>query len=163
MRISEINKNEAIRNIRLKISLLKKISSSSDFPTGEYFPKTLRQFNNWDLSQNTLECRKKVASIKRNANDTLNKYQDLKSEVVASLHASILAHSNSPPSNRIDRIGKLKEDISSLKKYISVLELYTANQKIELVRMNELFEDKVHSLNSAITELKRKLKDVNSN
>ncbi len=29
--------------------------------------------------------------------------------------------------------------------------------------MNELFEDKVHSLNSAITELKRKLKDANSN
>ncbi len=134
MRISEINKNEAIRNIRLKISLLKKISSSSDFPTGEYFPKTLRQFNNWDLSQNTLECRKKVASIKRNANDTLNKYQDLKSEVVASLHASILAHSNSPPSNRIDRIGKLKEDISSLKN-ISVSLSY-----IRRTKKSNLFE-----------------------
>jgi len=163
MRISEINRNEAIRNIRLKISLLKEISSSSDFPTGEYCPRTLRQFNNWDLSQNTLEYREKVAPIKRNANDTLNKYQDLKSEVVASLHASMLAHSKSPSNNRIDRIGKLKEDIRNLKKYISVLELYTANQKIELVRMNDLFEDKVHSLNGAIKELKRKLKDANSN
>jgi len=77
---------------------------------------------------------KKVASIKRNANDTLNKYQDLKSEVVASLHASILAHSNSPPSNRIDRIGKLKEDISSLKN-ISVSLSY-----IRRTKKSNLFE-----------------------
>lgn len=163
MKISELNRNEAIRNIRLKISLLTEMFNSSDFPIEEYYPTTLRQFNNWDLSQNTLEFRKNVAPITRNANDTLNKYPDLKSEVIASLHASTQARSKDPSTNRVDRVGKLKEEIRNLKKYISVLESYTASQKIELVRINELFEDKVYSLNGAIAELKRKLKDANSN
>lgn len=163
MKISELNRIEAIRNIRLKISLLKEIFNSSDFSAEEYLPKTLRQFNNWDLSQNTLEFRKSVAPINRNANDTLNKYPDIKSEVIASLHASTLARSKDPLCNRTDRVGKLKAEIRKLKEYIGVLESYTASQKIELLRVNELFEDKVNSLNGAITELKRKLKDANSN
>jgi hypothetical protein len=163
MKISELNRNEAVRNIRLKISLLKEIFSRTDFMINEYYPSTLRQFNNWDLSRNTPEFRSSVDPIKRNANDTLNKYADLKAEVVASLHALSLARSNGQSSNRADRIGKLKNEISNLKKYIGVLESYTASQKIEIVRLNELFEDKVNSLNGAIAELKRKIKDANSN
>ncbi|MCK8666765.1 hypothetical protein M1M11_17920 [Pseudomonas azerbaijanoccidens] len=163
MKISELNRIEAIRNIRLKISLLKEISNRSDFSAEEYLPKTLRQFNNWDLSQNTLELRKSVAPINRNANDTLNKYPDIKSEVIASLHASTLARSKDSLCSRTDRVGKLKSEIKRLKAYIGVLESYTVSQKIELVRVNELFEGKVHSLNGAIAELKRKLKDANSN
>lgn len=163
MKISERNRNEAIRNIRLKISLLKEVFCSSDLPSDEYCPATLRQFNNWDLSQNTMEFRNKVGPIARNANDTLNKYPDLKGEVVASLHMSKLARTKDSPANRTDRIGKLKDENKRLKKYIDVLESYTATQKLELVRVNELLEDKVHSLSSAIAELKRKLKDANSN
>lgn len=163
MKISERNRNEAIRNIQLKIFLLKEMFGNSDLPTDEYYPKTLRQFNNWDLTQNTVRFRENTPPITRNANDTLNKYPELKSEVVASLHASILVRTKNSSSNRADRIGKFKEEIGRLKKYISVLESYTASQKLELVRVNELLEDKVHSLNSAIAELKRKLSDANSN
>lgn len=163
MKISELNRIEAIRNIRLKISLLKKISDSYDSSADEYFPKTLRQFNHWDLSQNSLEFRKSVAPINRNANDTLNKYPDIKSEVVASLHASMLAGSKNLLCSRTDRVGKLKAEIKRLREYIGVLEHYTASQKVELIRVNELFENKVYGLNGAIAELKRKLKDANSN
>lgn len=163
MKISELNRIEAIRNIRLKIFLLKEISNGSDFSAEEYLPKTLRQFNSWDLSQNTLQFRKGVAPIKRNANDTLNKYPDIKSEVIASLHASTLARSKDSLCSRTDRVGKLKSEIKRLKEYICVLESYTASQKVELIRVNELFEGKVNSLNGAIAELKRKLKDANSN
>lgn len=161
MNISERNKNEAIRNIRLKISLLKEMFSNADFPTDEYYPTTLRQFNNWDLSQNTLGFRNNFAPINRNANDTLNKYPELKSEVVATLHASTLARAKDPSTNRVEKIGKLKGEIRRLKEYIGVLESYTATQKVELIRVNELFEDKVHSLSCAISELKRRLEDAN--
>nr|WP_180203003.1 hypothetical protein [Pseudomonas sp. SbOxS1]NYU02586.1 hypothetical protein [Pseudomonas sp. SbOxS1] len=163
MKISERNRNEAIRNIRLKISLLKEVFSNSDLQTDEYYPKTIRQFNSWDLSQNTLKFRDDIAPISRNANDTLNKYPDLKSEVVASLHALMLVRNKSSSIDRTDKIGKLKEEILRLKKYINVLESYTASQKLELVRVNELLEDKVNSLSCAITELKRRLRDANSN
>lgn len=163
MKISELNRIEAIRNVRLKISLLKQISNSYDSSVGEYFPKTLRQFNNWDLSQNSLEFRESVAPINRNANDTLNKYPHIKSEVVASLHALTLASSENLLCSRTDRVSKLKAEIKRLREYIGVLEHYTASQKVELIRVNELFENKVYGLNGAIAELKRKLKDANSN
>lgn len=163
MKISERNRNEAIRNIRLKISLLKEVFSNSDLQADEYYPKTIRQFNSWDLSKNTLKFRDVIAPIFRNANDTLNKYPDLKSEVVASLHALMLVRNKSSSADHTDKIGKLKEEIVRLKKYINVLESYTASQKLELVRINELLEDKVNSLSCAIAELKRRLRDANSN
>jgi len=161
MKISELNRIEAIRNIRRKISLLKEISNRSDFSAEEYLPKTLRQFNNWDLSQNTLELRKSVDPINRNANDTLNKYPDIKSEVIASLHASTLARSKDSLCSRTDRVGKLKSEIKRLKEYIGVLESYTASKKIELIRVHELFEVTVQSLNCATAEIKRKPNSAN--
>lgn len=159
MKINELNKALALSNINLKLSILEEAINPPENSILEYYPKTVRQFNLWDAKQNSTEFQKRHSSIKRNANSTLNKHPDLKAKLIATLQALILAHRNRIKNTKPEKASKLKYDIAELKKYISLLESYTANQKIQLLRTHEHFKNEINRLNSVILELKKVIKN----
>jgi len=161
MKINELNKALALSNLNLKLSALKEAINFPEDSILEYYPKTVRQFNLWESNQNSAKLQERYSSIKRNANSTLNKHPDLKAELIATLQSLILAQRNHTKSTKPEKISKLKSDIFELKRYISLLESYTANQKIELLRTQEHFKNEINRLNSVILELKKVTKNGN--
>ncbi|MGE8496281.1 MAG: hypothetical protein ACN6O6_02140 [Pseudomonas sp.] len=161
MKIHELNKKEALDNLNLKLSALKSALAPSQFSLTEYYPQTIRQFNLWDPKQNSAEFRARFSTIKKNANSTLNKYPELKSELIATLHAIAAEQRNRQKNSKPERISKLKSEILELQKYILLLESYTANQKIEFLRAREHYENEIIKLKGAISELKKIKENVN--
>jgi len=161
MKIHELNRSRALDNLNLKLSALKDAIECPERTLTEYFPNTVRQFNHWNSTQNSDEFRKNHSLLKKNANSTLNKHPEIKTELVTILSAIVLARRNLQINSKPEKISKLKSDILELKKYILLLETYTANQKIEILRAREHFENETNKLHGAISELKRALKSDN--
>lgn len=150
----EINKREALHNIMEKISILRKWSTQTESVSkDEYYPLTIRQFNNWDLSQNSEKVRQQFAATKRNANDTLRRYPDLREEIISLISSISLNINNKKP--KLEKLTTLKKHIHELKNYIDTLEKYTAAQKAQLVLMQEKHSAQISQLNNTIKELKK--------
>ena len=154
MNRSLITKHEALNNIMEKILILRKWATQTEsFAKDEYYPLTIRQFNNWNMLQNSEKVREQSAAIKRNANDTLRRYPDLREEI-ASLISSITLNINKKTS-KPEKLTTLKQKIHDLKNYIDTLEKYTAAQKAQLVLMQEKHSSQISQLNNIINELKK--------
>lgn len=125
----QINKSAALNNILLKRDILLSWKecgipdATKEMPSNtskEYFPKSIRQFNAWDLSKNTDGIRKIFPDVKRNANDTLNKYPSVRLEISALIKSllSISSLKNGKP----ERLVEKQKKIVDLESYIALLE-----------------------------------------
>lgn len=103
--------------------------------------------------QNSEKVREQSAAIKRNANDTLRRYPDLREEI-ASLISSITLNINKKTS-KPEKLTALRQNIHDLKNYIDTLEKYTAAQKAQLVLMQKKHSSQISQLNNIINELKK--------
>lgn len=154
MNRAQINKRAALNNIMVKISILRQWSTQAkSFGKDEYYPLTIRQFNNWDMSQNSAETREMSAFIKRNANDTLRSYPDLRQEVVSLI--SLITLNTNKHISKSEKLTTLRQKICDLTAYIDTLEKYTAAQKNQLILMQEKHSAKISQLNNIIDELQK--------
>lgn len=159
MKIHELNKQEALNNITLKLTILNDALKKPENLNLELYPKTVRQFNFWESKQNSIELQKRYSLIKKNANSTLNKYPEVKAELITLLKLLTLAERRNEKKSKPEKVSRLKANIEELKKYILLLESYTATQKVELLRTKEHFEDETNKQNSIILELKEIIKN----
>lgn len=133
-----LNKQAALSNIILKKEILQSWCVSLPHDSAgkaEYFPATIRQFNAWDLSQNSELLRSSLPSINRNANGTLNNYPATRAELV-----SVIALLKSHAKKKIDkssRIVRLAEKIRDLEMYIHVLEVELITLRVEYNDWNQ--------------------------
>jgi len=123
-KVAEFNKQRAIGNIHCKLRILNgwvengipvtQSGTCDDIPRTsaqislEYFPKSVRQFNAWDASQNSNEIQAALPTICRNANDTLRKHAHLRSEVVQTIESLRLRAADQFEGTKPLRIGKLR-------------------------------------------------------
>ncbi|MGF6397790.1 FtsZ-binding cell division protein ZapB [Pseudomonas frederiksbergensis] len=123
MNRGEINKQAALQNIILKKEILQTWTQSIPLDSegrAEYYPNTIRQFNGWDLSQNSPVVRSFLPPIFRNANDTINNYPALRAEVQVTI--ALLAKTVHKTRDKGERLKGLKREISELNNYIRALE-----------------------------------------
>lgn len=129
MNKGELNKQAALQNIILKKEILQvwgqamPLDSEGEY---EYFPRSIRQFNAWDLSQNTDSVRNCLPSVFRNANDTLNNYPALRAEVQVAIALLTKA---------VHKIREKGERIENLKRKISQVNTYTRALEEELITL----------------------------
>lgn len=151
MKRGQTNKQAAIENIRNKLAILSHwkadgIPVRADGPT-EYFPRTIRQFNGWDLSQNSRHIAERYLSIKKNANDTLRNYPSTLAEVQTAI-SSLITLDKRPPKN-VERIAILKRSAAELKTYTKVLERELITHRLEKSDWNHellLMQNKYESI-----------------
>lgn len=79
---------EAVSSIRLKIRILSEwaasgipMLSSTTEQNSEWCPSSLREFSNWDGSQNSAELRSRYPGLRRCSRQTLTHHANLKNEV----------------------------------------------------------------------------------
>ncbi len=133
-----LNKQAALSNIILKKEILQSwcVSLPHD-STGkvEYFPATIRQFNAWDLSQNSELLRSSLPSINRNANDTLNNYPATRAELQCVI--ALLKNHAKKKVDKSSRIVRLTDKIRDLEMYIHVLEEELITLRLEYNDWNQ--------------------------
>ncbi|MFQ6333988.1 hypothetical protein [Methylophilus sp. 3sh_L] len=133
--IADINKLSAERNILCKLNILEAwakngippiqtINSGIDKNLAglEYFPRSIRQFNFWDGSQNSLQLREGIPAIFRNANETLNSHKELRLRVAAVLEALVIKSLSQANQLKPLRIKKLNTSLELERKLRSVAE-----------------------------------------
>jgi hypothetical protein len=134
----QINKQAALSNILLKRDILLSWkddgipSASGDISNAdylEYFPKSIRQFNAWDLSKNSDVVRKLFPGVKRNANDTLNNYPSIRLEISGLLRS--LRSLSSLKKGKPERLVDKQRQIDDSRSYITLLERELIQIRIE--------------------------------
>ena len=150
MNTADANREHALINIRKKIRALQMIATNTDHESSiqEYYPKTIRQFNLWDLKQNSERIQREFPQARKNANSTLTKYKHLIAEIktiIAALQAK---------STPVTKRKKTDETIKTQAEYIAALEDYTALQKLQLISLHETMTEEVSRLNRIIEQLK---------
>jgi hypothetical protein len=154
----QINKKEALLNIQKKTDILRDWSKGiypHPLVSHDYFPTTIRQFNHWDMSQNTQDLKCLYPTIKTNANDTLRSYPQLRNEIEQII--SLLILKSKQPSNKIEKASRLKEKIDQQNKYILILERHTALQQLELTRLTSEQELQKIKYKNIINEMKKNI------
>lgn len=132
MNRGEINKQAAFRNMVLKkeiIQLWCVTLPKTQSGELEYFPTTIRQFNAWDLHQNSDCLRECLPVITKNANDTLRNYPSLRAEVQTAI--TTLKRSISKANDKSSRPAKLAEKIRDLETYQHALEVELITLRLE--------------------------------
>lgn len=157
------NKEKALNNILKKKSLLESWHESGLPKTGgrdgggcdfEYYPKTIRQFHAWDLSQNSESLQAEVGSLKRNANDTLNKYPDIRMEIQRLIVGIIVKQKISKPG--VGRVAELRRELADARNYSSMLERELVFLRIERGEM----QAKINALSSGKVSLEEEAKEA---
>lgn len=168
MKRGQTNKQAAIENIRNKLAILAHWKASG-IPVradgiAEYFPRTVRQFNSWDLSQNSEQVTDRYLLIRKNANDTLRNYPSTLTEVQTAI-SSLIALDKKPPRNA-EKIANLKRSTAELKSYLKVLERELITHRLEksdwnreLMLMKKKYESVLNELHLAKAKSD---KDLNS-
>ncbi|WP_050470702.1 hypothetical protein [Herbaspirillum chlorophenolicum] len=173
--VAETNKNNAKQNIVRKKNVLdawakngipfeavdesntKAVSGALDF-----FPRSIRQFNFWDGSENSEVVRSELPEIARNANDTLRSYPDLKSEVEKILDALIAREILQKNQSKPIKVKKLLDTNALEKKLRSILENELVNLRRQQADDRKKYNGDVASLTGQITELKGIVHDLKS-
>lgn len=156
MNRGETNKHEALSNIRKKIGILKTLIENGTQLTSihqDYYPTTIRQFNLWDMRQNTAEFNELHGPIKTNANDTLRKYPALILEVETTIAALKLA--SKKPKEKEAKASALKLHIQKLQAYINTLEKQTALQQVTIMQLESTNLLQTTKLNNIINEYRK--------
>ncbi|EKN0216396.1 TPA: hypothetical protein ACGW3Z_001619 [Pseudomonas aeruginosa] len=134
----QINKRAALSNILLKKDILLSWKengipgASSEMTSSdclEYFPRSIRQFNAWDLSKNSDVVRNLFPGVKRNANDTLNNYPSIRLEISGLLRS--LRSMSSLKRGKPERLVDKQKQIDESRSYISLLERELIQIRIE--------------------------------
>lgn len=112
--VATANKRRALNNIERKIFILKEWISTGiplcgDTSDLDFYPKSVRQFNLWDASQNTSKL---DVEIERNANDTLKKHEGVFAEVVQLVQIIQLRAAEQIQGKKKPRIGKLQAELA---------------------------------------------------
>ncbi|SDZ25563.1 hypothetical protein [Pseudomonas sp. NFIX28] len=151
MKTAEANQKRALENILLKITALRAITTHESLKNErEYYPKTIRQFNIWNASQNSMRFCEKFPSLDTNANATLNKYPDLIIELKSIFESAKL---EAIEESQKKKTSKLLAKIQAQQNYINTLEEYTAAQKIQLILTKEKLTEEIARLNRIIERL----------
>ena len=157
----EINKRVALSNILLKKDILRAWKEqglpnvegeAASVRSAEYFPKSIRQFNAWDLSKNSDVIRNRFSGVTRNANDTLNSYPSVRLEI-SGLIMSLIAMSELKK-GRIDRLTDKQRRIDELRSYTSLLERELVQVRIETTDLYSRIKRYESRDSSAVNELK---------
>lgn len=158
MKTSDTNREHALDNIERKIAALHKIAATinPDLGISEYHPKTVRQFNLWDMKRNSEVFQNEFPGIRRNANSTLVKYTHLLAEIKTTI-TEIQAKSKS---KSITRQSKAQETLKAQAEYISALEEYTALQKSQLIKLHETMTEENSRLLRIIDHLKKQAQAI---
>ncbi|AUG04125.1 hypothetical protein CXQ81_27090 [Pseudomonas sp. 09C 129] len=151
MKAAEANQKRALKNILSKITALRAITTHESLKNErEYYPKTIRQFNMWNASQNSMQFCEKFPSLDTNANATLNKYPNLIVEIKSIFESAKLEVIEKTQNNKTS---KLLAKIQAQQNYIKTLEEYTAAQKIQLILTKEKLTEEIARLNRIIERL----------
>lgn len=147
-KIADINKLSAEKNMLCKLHILEAWAKSGvpsvqqDHGIGnclsnlEYFPRSVRQFNFWDGSQNSLKLREAMPSIFRNANETLNSHKGLRLRVVAVLEALVSKSLSQANQLKPLRIKKLTSnlDVEKRLRIVAETELVILRESMRLLQ-----------------------------
>jgi hypothetical protein len=150
MNRGEINKQAALQNMILKKEILQAWAQSIPLDSegrAEYYPRTIRQFNAWDLSQNSHVARSYFLPVFRNANDTLNNYPALRAEVKVAI--ALLTKTVHKARDKVERFNSLKLEISELNTYVRALEEELITLRLEhsdWTQRNIVSQDKYQAL-----------------
>ncbi|MGO4367778.1 hypothetical protein [Pseudomonas sp. PAB10] len=151
MKTAEANKKRALENILLKIRALRSITTHESLKNKcEYYPKTIRQFNMWNTSKNSVQFCEKFPTIETNANATLQKHPNLIIEINTIFESARLKAVEEGQQNKVS---KLLEKIQAQQNYIKTLEEYTAAQKIQAVLTKEKLTEEIARLKRIIERL----------
>lgn len=126
----------------------------------EFFPKSIRQFNFWDGSNNSPLVQSGLPTIARNANDTLRSYPDLKVEVQQVLDALIAREILQKDQAKPIRVKKLLETNALEKKLRAILESELVNLRRQQVDDRKKYNNETASLTGQVTELKGMVRDL---
>ncbi|AZC46380.1 hypothetical protein PUP81_06385 [Pseudomonas chlororaphis] len=151
MKTAEANQKKALDNILLKITALRSITTHESLKNErEYYPKTVRQFNMWNASQNSVQFCERFPSLDANANATLNKYPNLIIEIKSIFESAKLG---AVEESQHIKTSKLLAKIQAQQNYINTLEEYTATQKVQSVLTKEKLTEEIARLNRIIERL----------
>lgn len=162
------NKDAALSNILLKrdILLVWKVDGLPKFEQGyEYFPRTIRQFNFWDLSQNSHGIRSSFPSIKRNANDTLNKYLSARQEVSSLIvflknYAAAARPQGDRLSVKISQLKEQKEYAHLLEKELILIRQDRADLSRRVKGLTAKIDSITHEFRSVVEKLESEISDL---
>lgn len=177
-KIASLNRDVAAANIKRKLAILR-AWLAKEIPalapgdgdvaprqqvTLDYFPRSLRQFNNWDGTQNCATTRAGLPPILRNANETLRKHQSLRTELERLLSALSLRAAEQSAALKPHRISKLIAELKVERARRSLLEREVVelrrHLKAELARLTQELQVK-NSINHELQSLVGNLRSDN--
>ncbi len=152
------NKLKALSRIESKIVLLDSWAATGvpDRPDGsgkEFYPKSVRQFNFWDLTENSICVRERNPNCARSANDTLNQYPHLRAQIETLIVA--IRQREQGGVTKLEKIKALKERLTIHQEYSSVLE-----RQLVILRLQS--SDQETALRSEISRLQNILVEEKS-
>ena len=158
-KVATINKHRALSNLNRKLHLLRSwvengVPTIEETGNPDYFPKTVRQFNLWDGTQNTTDL---AVAIERNANDTLRKHVELRSAVERALALLQLRATEQLQNRKNLRIGRLQTALSLQKQMRQTLEEQLIILRKELKAEKSERERSARRLAGQMNELKTEL------
>ncbi|MFC7515473.1 hypothetical protein ACFQUU_10685 [Herbaspirillum sp. GCM10030257] len=179
--IAALNQQRAIQNIKTKIGILEHWVSqgiprryneagqpmlSSGLHELDYFPKSLRQFNLWDGSQNCSETLRAFPIFRKNANDTLRIHTSLRQCVQKLIAELRRKRKEQSYIEKPDTLNSLRSQLVIEKGRLRLLEkeLYNHRKQMKILqgenlRLTELVELASEESHRAISELQD---DLNS-
>ncbi|SMP77696.1 hypothetical protein [Noviherbaspirillum suwonense] len=120
----------------------------------EYFPRTIRQFNFWDGSNNSEQIRNVLPAITRNANDTLRRHPNLRNDVDEAIDAVKQREILQLSQVKFTKISNLRGQIAMEKKLRSILESALVDVRKQQKDDRRSYNDDIAGLSSQIAELK---------
>lgn len=157
--VAALNKKLALENINKKINILREWANSvipaiNEKESLDFYPKSVRQFNLWDGSQNSL-CLGE--DIKKNANDTLRSYPLQLSEVVQLIETLQLRATEQIDGSKKIRIGKIKAELAVEKRLRQIGESALIALRRELKLEQVKHQQTISRSESQLNELKREI------
>lgn len=155
MNRGQSNKQDALKNILTKKDILM-LWSKTSIPHAsngrlEFFPKTIRQFNAWDMSQNSPALKTALPPIARNANDTLRNYPSTRAEVSSAIAA--LVFMSSQKVSKGEKLSALKQKKDDMALYITVLEHELVTLRLERADWRQELELQKNKYQSVLKEI----------
>lgn len=163
--VARVNMDRATGNIRTKLSILKawsregvpEIERENGERSLDFYPKSLRQFNAWDGSQNNQDIQRVLPDISRNANDTLRKHADLRKEVEAILEVIHFKAVEQATDKHVTKLVALKRSLKTEQQLRHAVEQELIMLRRSLKKEQDAHQVSKQKLDGQLTELKRRV------